>query len=285
MRIPVHPDDLIRNRGFKSLAKQLRKLLHGPTRVSLSFAENILANGFGYESFHDLEQTAKQGSSAQATMTESEAKSAIFTAISAALQLGDTSANSHELRQLVDSFALASLVAFTQPSVVPVGPRLLSLEVVQALGKVASLSGTPREQALFRCMQAGVCASEFRSARWVGNQAVFQELKTRRDEYIPLPESCQEAVAKYARASNLSEGDLLFHSHGDRKRPMPPTTLTRMLTTLADKADLKLERVMATQIRNTVIKNGIAELTGHRSPTPTLDYVAKNGDEIKPTLH
>ncbi|WP_286776464.1 MULTISPECIES: tyrosine-type recombinase/integrase [unclassified Pseudomonas] len=285
MRIPVHPDDLIRNRGFKSLAKQLRKLLHGPSRVSLSLAEYILAKGFGYESFFDLEQTAKQGSSAQATMTESEAKSAIFTAITAALQLGDITANPHELRQLVDSFALASLVAFKQPSVVPVGPRLLSLEVVQALGKVASLSGTPREQALFMCILAGVRPLEFRSVRWVCNQAVFQKSKTRIDEYIPLPDSCQDVVANYARACKLSDGDQVFHSHKYRKRPMSPTTLTKVLTTLTHKADVKLERVTATQIRHTAIKNGIAELTGHRSCTTTLDYMAKGEGEIKPTLH
>lgn len=81
----------------------------------MSFAEGILAKDFGNESFDDVEQKAKQDSPAQATMTQSEAKSAIFTAISAALQLGDTSANQQDLRQLVDSFALASLVAFTRP--------------------------------------------------------------------------------------------------------------------------------------------------------------------------
>ncbi|MBH3360210.1 tyrosine-type recombinase/integrase [Pseudomonas guariconensis] len=135
------------------------------------------------------------------------------------------------------------------------------------------------------CILAGLRPSEFRSARWVGNQAVFQEFKTRRDDYIPLPESCQDAVAKYARASNLSEGDLLFHSHGDRNRPMPATTLTRMLTTLADKAAIKLEGVTANQIRRTVLKDGIAELTGHRSRTTASGYMAKDGGEIKPTLH
>jgi len=285
MRIPVHPDDLIRNRGFKSLAKQLRKLLHGPSRVSLSFAEEILAKGFGYESFYDLEQTVRQGSPVQATITENEAKTAIFTAISAALQLGDTTANQLELRQLVDSFALASLVAFKQSSIVPVGPRLLSLEVVQALGKVASLSGTPMEQALFMCMLASVRPSELRSVRWVGNQAVFQEVKTRRNEYIPLPESCRDVIARHTRDSKLSEGDLLFHSHKDRKLPMSPTTLSRMLIALAHKADIKLERVTATQIRHTVLKSGIAKLTGHGSCTTSWDYIAKDGDEIKPTLH
>ncbi|MFK0271173.1 tyrosine-type recombinase/integrase [Pseudomonas asiatica] len=285
MRIPVHPDDLIRNRGFKSLAKQLRKLLHGPTRVALSFAEGILAKGFGYESFYDLEQTAKQGSPAQATMTESEAKSAILTAITAALQLGDTIANPHELKKLVDSFALASLVAFKQPSVVPVDPKQLYLEVVQRLRKAANLYGTSRERALFVCMQAGMRSTEIRSARWIGNQAVFQEVKVRGDEYKPLPESCQDVIARHARDSKLSEGDLLFHSHKDRKRPIPPTTLSKMLTALARKAGVKPEHVTATQIRHSVIKNDIAELTGHRSRTTTLDYIAKDGDEINPTLH
>ncbi|WP_343596562.1 hypothetical protein [Pseudomonas sp.] len=277
MRIPVHPDDLIRNRGFKSLAKQLRKLLHGPSRVSLSFAKDILAKGFGYESFYDLEQTAKEGSPAQATMTENEAKSAIFNAITSHLVLGNTTAKQDQLRQLLDSFALASLVAFKQPCVVSIGPRLLSLEIVQTLRKVANLSGTPREQALLACIQAGLRSSEFKTLRWVGNQAVFQKLKTRGDEFIPLPESCQDAIAGYARASKISEGDLIFHSHGDKKCPMPPTTLTRMLTVLAHKADMKLQPVTVSQIRQTMIMNGIAEMTGHRSCTTTSDYISKEG--------
>lgn len=285
MRIPVHPDDLIRNRGFKSLAKQLRKLLRGPSRVSLSFAENILAKGFGYESFYDLEQTTKTGSPAEVTMTESEAKSAIFTAITAALQLGDTTANQQELRQLVDSFALASLVAFKQPNVVPVGPRVLSLEIVQALGEVVNFSGALREQALFACMQAGLRASEFKSARWIGNRGVCREPKTRRDGYIPLPESCQDVIARYARASKLSEGDLLFHSHGDPERPTSPTTLIRKLNALARKANIELGVGTATQIRHTVIMNGIAAWTGHHSRTTSADYLEPDRVGVKPTHH
>lgn len=284
MRIPVHPDDLIRNRGFKRLAKQLRKVLRGPSRISLSLAEDILAKGFGYESFYDLEQTAKHGSPAQVTLTERDAKSAIFTAITAALQHGDITADQHELRQLVNSFALASLVAFKNISVVPVGPKLLSLEVVQAMRSVVNLSETPRQQALFVCMLAGLRALEVTSVRWVGNKAVFQQHKARPDEYIPLPEGCQDVISRYARASKLCEGDLLFHSHKDRKRAISPTLMTRMLTVLADKTGIKHQRVTATQIRHTVL-NDIAELTGHRSRATSLDYIAKDADEINPTLH
>ncbi|MBB3273826.1 hypothetical protein FHW75_005039 [Pseudomonas sp. OG7] len=43
MQIPVLPGDLISNRGFKSMAKQLRKSLRGPARISLAFAQDLLA--------------------------------------------------------------------------------------------------------------------------------------------------------------------------------------------------------------------------------------------------
>lgn len=74
MRIPVHPEDLIRNRGFKSLAKQLRKSLQGPSTISLALAEDILAKGFGYESYYDLEQTTKAGIRENFSWTENDAR-------------------------------------------------------------------------------------------------------------------------------------------------------------------------------------------------------------------
>lgn len=91
MRIPVHPNDLISNRGFKSMAKQLLKHLHGPSRISLAFAQDLLAKGCGYQNFHDLEQTAKAGTSASPSMGHSTARQVILSGIQAALVHSDVS--------------------------------------------------------------------------------------------------------------------------------------------------------------------------------------------------
>ena len=59
MRVPVYPKDLIRNRGFKSLAKQLQKQWCGLTPISLADAQEALAQGLGYQDFHDLDKASK----------------------------------------------------------------------------------------------------------------------------------------------------------------------------------------------------------------------------------
>ena len=255
MRIPVYPDDLLRNRGFKSLAKQLRKLLRGPSRIPLAFAEDILAKGFGYQSYHDLEQTAKTCSPAELTVTQKIAKRAIFSGMKSALQTGEVIVDEHELIRLVGSFALASLVAFKRSREIPSpGKQGLTADHVQALGRAVRSSGNLRDKALFACMQAGVRSMEYRSAIWIGQFGACLLNKSQRSngythEYSPLPKSCQGAIAKYVKASRLSEGDLLFPSAKDPKLPMSAPTLTKLLFTWARKANIKAGPLTAHGIR------------------------------------
>lgn len=56
MRIPVYPQDLAHNRGFKSLAKRFWRQWCNSNSISLELAQEILAKGFGYRDFYDLRQ-------------------------------------------------------------------------------------------------------------------------------------------------------------------------------------------------------------------------------------
>ena len=86
MRVPVYPDDLIRNRGFKSLSKQLQQHWCGPAPISLADAQKALAQGLGYLSFHDLSETSKVCPPDEPVPHEADVRKAIGSAIKATLQ-------------------------------------------------------------------------------------------------------------------------------------------------------------------------------------------------------
>ena len=88
MRVPVYPQDLIRNRGFKSLSKQLHERWYGSTPISLAEAQKALARGLGYQSFHDLSEASKVCPPDAPVPPEAFVREAIGSAIKATLQRG-----------------------------------------------------------------------------------------------------------------------------------------------------------------------------------------------------
>ena len=252
MRVPVLPDDLISNRGFKSMAKQLRKLLHGPSRISLAFAQDLLAKGFGYQHYHDLEQTAKAAPSTGPTVEHSTAKRMIFSNIQAALLLNDVFISEQELQGFVGSLALDSLIAFkNQHASSTSAVRDLTILDIAAVEQVVSTLGSLRDKALFACMQAGVRPVEYRSAMYLSHVGVYRKTKPI-SEKTALPDSCQYAIKKYAQAAKLSQGDLLFPSVKDSRLPISPLTLNKLLSNWAQSAAIEKKIVTAHGIRTAI---------------------------------
>lgn len=278
MRIPVYPDDLTSHRGFKSMAKQLRKILHGPSRIQLAFAQDLLAKGFGYQNFHDLEQTAKTGSSTVPAMEHSTARQVILSGIQAALAHGDVRVSEDELQGLIGSLSLDSLVAFRRTPVLPSSTRQkLTKANVEAIGRVANASGSLRNRALFACMQAGLRAVEYRFAIYHNGLGAYPMNKMLFG-HVPLPNGCQGAIKKYAQATKLSEGDLLFPSTKGATLPMSAPELNKLLITWARSAGIDDGVVTAHGIRNTTVayEHGLlarsSELMGHYPSRSSLNY-------------
>ncbi|MGG7632839.1 tyrosine-type recombinase/integrase [Pseudomonas sp. ES1] len=281
MRIPVHPDDLIQNRGFKYMAKQLRKILHGPTRIQLAFAQDVLAKGFGYENYHDLEKTAQAATPAVTAMEHSTARQVILSGLQAALAHGDVSASEEELQGLIRSLPLNSLTAFRRTPARPSSARQgLTKASVEAIGRVANAYGSLRDKALFACMQAGVRPGEYRSAIYLNRVGAYPRVKT--FGHAPLPSSCQGAIKKYAWATKLSEGDLLFPSTKDSTLPMSAQELNKLLRTWTRSAGIEDGVVTAHGIRTATVAYEvgmlarISELTGHFPIRSTLNYIDRS---------
>jgi hypothetical protein len=272
MRVPIYPDDLIRNRGFKSLSKQLQQHWCGPAPISLADAQKALAQGLGYLSFHDLCETSKVCPPNEPVPHEADVRKAIASAIKATL-VPETSppVDQQKLEQLVDDLSLEKLIAFKRAQVSPAAGRSplpkrasvpkpgLSKEDVQTLEKILAESGSLRDRALFACMLGNLRQNEFLSARIQDGYAIFavKDIYGPANVHEAIPSSHRPTFEQYVKASRLSEGDYLFQAPGDRKNPLSTFALRRICASWARKANIHPSLLTPHNIRKT--SDGYAE--------------------------
>lgn len=294
MRVPVYPKDLIRNRGFKSLAKQLQKQWCGLTPISLAYAQEALAQGLGYQNIHDLDKASKVCPPDEPVPPEAAVRQAIRSAIQATRQSEAwLSVDQLELERLVNVLPLTNLVAFKRVQVSPDADQNTSAkrisgarpelteEQLQTVEKILQDSGSLRDQALFACMLGALRKTEFLSARMRDGAAVYgvQTVKININVHDAIPPSHRSTFKQYVKASKLSEGDYLFRAANDRKRPLSPDALRRICVSWARKANIDVSLLTPHGIRKTTDKYAdlmrvMGEKMGHRPLNSTLAYVA-----------
>ncbi|MHC8365075.1 tyrosine-type recombinase/integrase [Pseudomonas sp. ZT5P21] len=294
MRVPVYPKDLIRNRGFKSLAKQLQKQWCGLTPISLADAQKALAQGLGYQNFHDLDKASKACPPDEPVPPEAIVRQAIHSALQATLQReAGLPTDQLDLERLVNDLPLTNLVAFKHVQVSPdagQSPLLklvsgaqsgLTKEHVQALERILKESGSLRDRALFACMLGALRKNEFLSAKMQGGAAVYgvKTVDTDINVQEAIPPSHRSTFKQYVKASRLSEGEYLFRAANAPGRPLSSDALRRICISWARKADIDVGLLTPHGIRKTTDKYAdlmrlMGEKMGHRSPNSTLAYVA-----------
>lgn len=286
MRVPVYPDDLFRNRGFKSLSKQLQQHWCGPAPISLADAQKALAQGLGYLSFHDLSETSKVCQPGEPVPPEADVRQAIGSAIQATLQPGDEL----NLERLVNDLSLKKLVAFKRVQVSPdPGHGLLSKlvreaqpgltkEHVQTLEKIIAESGSLRDRALFACMLGALRGNEFLSARMRDGAAVYSvKMRDTKRVLDAIPDRHRSIFEQYIKSSNLSDGDYLFRAANGSGRPLSPDALRKICVSWARKADVDASLVTPHSVRKTTggyadLMRQMSEKMGHHSANTSLAY-------------
>lgn len=294
MRVPVYPKDLIRNRGFKSLAKQLQKQWRGPTLISLADAHQALAQGLGYQNFHDLDKASKVCPPDEPAPLEADVRQAICSAIKATQQPGARLPTDQlDLERLVNDLPLTNLVAFKHVQISPdaghstvvklaSGGQLgLTNDHVQTLEKILAESGSLRDRALFACMLGALRKSEFLSAKMRGGAAVYgvKTVDTDINVQEAIPPSHRSTFKQYVKTSKLSEGDYLFQAANAPGRPLSSDALRRICISWARKADIDEGLLTPHGIRRTTDKYAdlmrvMGEMMGHHPLNSTLAYVA-----------
>lgn len=287
MRVPIYPDDLIRNRGFKSLAKQLQQRWCGPAPISLADAQKALAQGLGYLSFHDLSETSKACQPGEPVPPEADVRQAIGSAIQATLQPGDEL----NLEQLVNDLSLKKLIAFKRVQVSPGASHSLlselvrgaqpelSKEHVQTLEKILAESGSLRDRALFACMLGALRQNEFLSAKMRHGAAVYS-VKSRDTKKVldAIPDKHRSVFEQYIKTSKLSDGEYLFRAANGSGRPLSSDALRRICVSWARKANVDVSLLTPHGIRKTTddyadFMHQMSDRMGHHSANTSLAYV------------
>ncbi|WP_024693007.1 tyrosine-type recombinase/integrase [Pseudomonas syringae] len=289
MRVPVYPDDLIRNRGFKSLSKQLQEQWYGSTPISLAVAQKALARGLGYEGIHDLSETSKVCPPDAPVPPEADVRQAIGSSIKATLQSeASLSVDQQKLERLVNDLSLKKLVAFKHVQVSPGAshsllselvrgaPPGLSKEHVQTLEKILAESGSLRDRALFACMLGALRQNEFLSARMRHGDAVYGvKIRETKNVLDAIPDMHRSMFEQYVKTSKLSDGEYLFRAANAPGRPLSPYALRKICVSWARKADIDTSLLTPHSIRRTTgnyadFMRQISDSMGHHSANTSL---------------
>lgn len=303
MRVPIYPNDLIRNRGFKSLSKQLQQQWCGPTPISLADAQKALAQGLGYKSFYDLSETSKVCQPGEPVPPEADVRQAIRSAIKATLQPeASLPLDQQKLERLVNDLSLKKLVAFKRMQVSPEAGHSvlselvrgaqpgLSKEHVQTLEKILAESGSLRDRALFACMLGALRQSEFLSARMQHGAAVCSvKILDTKKVLDAIPEGHRSVFERYIKTSKLSDGEYLFRATNGPERPLSSEALRKICVSWARKADIDASLVTPHRVRKTTdgyadLMRQMSERMGHHSANTSLAY-AVGSPTTSSTVH
>ncbi|MDY0937977.1 site-specific integrase [Pseudomonas viridiflava] len=291
MRVPVYPQDLIRNRGFKSLSKQLQEEWPSSAPISLADAQKALAQGLGYQSFHDLSETSKVCPPDEPVPHEADVRKTIASAIKTTLESEmSLSLDQQKLEQLVNDLSLKKLVAFKRVRVSPSAghsplPGLVSRaqsgltkEHVHTLESILAESGDLRDRALLACMLGALRQNEFLSARMQHGTAVYG-VKSRETKKVldAIPDRHRSVFEQYIKTSKLSDGEYLFRAANGSGRPLSPDALRKICVSWARKADVDASLVTPHSVRKTTdgyadLMRQISERMGHHSANTSLAY-------------
>lgn len=301
MRLPVHPNDLLRKTGLKKIAKKLQKQWCGSSPLAYTSALEILAQGLGYKDYKDLAASTIEQMPAGTFPSQAAVRQALMLAIKAAMTPNDWFASDQAaLAQMIDSLHLNALSAFNVPKKVYQPPRhgeqstgstmsalraqmaksapnpssQLSEEELESLSRAIETTESLRDQALMSCMMAGLRTAEYLSARpsdFSGDDErtlfVFRGPEKAR---VILLQKYWAPVSRFIASANLAGDAPLFQSKRSPHISMSPFALKKICETWARVAGIDPAKVSPLTIRFSVKWNAAMRMAAGRSPLPIV---------------
>ena len=154
----------------------------------------------------------------------------------------------------------------------------LSKEHVQTLEKILAESGDLRDRALFACMQGGLRANEFLSARMQYGAAVYSvKIRDTKKVLDAIPDRHRSVFEQYIKTLKLSDGEYLFRAANTPGRPLSPYALRKICASWARKADIDAGLLTPHAIRRTTdnyanFMRQIGDSMGHHSANTSFAY-------------
>ncbi|MBK4992384.1 tyrosine-type recombinase/integrase [Pseudomonas sp. S37] len=303
MRVPVHPNDLLRNTGLKKIAKDLQKLWRGPNPLTHTSALELLAQGLGYSGYQDLAASATEQMPAGTFPSQSAVKQALMLSIKAAMTPSDWfSSDQAAMAQMIKSLRFRALSAFKVPSSVFQPPRhgepssgsdmrvlrdrmarsaqqlssqLLTGEELEALSRAITATESLRDQALMSCMMAGLRTGEYLRAR-PSDFSVDQERslfvsRGPKKARVTVPHKYWTPISRFITTANLEENALLFQSKRSPDISMSPLALRKVCEAWADKAGIDPAKVSPLTIRMSVKWNAAMKVASGVNPLSRVE--------------
>ncbi|WP_433735145.1 tyrosine-type recombinase/integrase [Pseudomonas monteilii] len=305
MRVPVYPEDLLRTGGFKRLAKTLQKKWCGSKHLTLSLAQELMAQGLGYQDLHDLQRSSKECQVDDSCPLIADLQRNVMSVLE-----GVTGAEQRdvvglvELELMIRSLPFSSLTALKPTHTAPVqtthlaatrswlashreGMRRaadvnsrsdrpsLTLDQLESIVGVVSESESLRDQALLGCVLSGLRLTELQSARVNDLRIVNGVLFNRRPHRRALHLADVTVIQQYIKFSGLKGDDYLFPNAGNQRSPLTSWSFDKLLSSWAIKAGLAPSLVKVTQIRHLVAKLIEAQIPqiAERMGTSSTDFV------------
>lgn len=227
MQVPIYSDDINKSHGFKRLARAFQKGWPGSQAIQLSQARELLAQGLGYQSFHDLSKATEQPTHPVAP-AQFEIQGQIAETIK--LTLGHDPVDSEKISLFVSGLPFHALKAFY----VPASPTLpafrktaknraakvgLSAAELSKLHDYVRRRGTLRDQALLAFVASGARSHDFINLQGKHLSRTFNCLTVARGNMCwALPLS--GAVEKLASYNCRGPEDFLFPAFNQNGLPM-----------------------------------------------------------------
>lgn len=294
MRIPVFQSDLLTNRHFKRIAKELHACWPFPEPLKLMSAQEILARGLGYKDFHDLRLSANHATQGTSTPTMSEARDGIATSVVVFLQSkGVVNIDNAEINRLMLMLPLNKLKAFGESGEKQIADGLpiaageadpvprdrlssevslenlrarpfgsISVENLTFISDAVRREGSLRDQALLgvamtgiRALELGVLKASDIQHDALGSSLLVRQFKAREGHVqTKLPSATAAILHRYVEQTGLVEGDWLFPSRSNPERSMSPSEMNKVIQAWAVKALTNLEHVTVHAIRQSLIE-------------------------------
>ena len=275
MRVPVHPNDLLRNTGLKKIAKDLQKQWCGSSPLAYTSALELLAQGLGYKDYQDLAASATERMPADTFPSQSAVQQALMLAIKAAMTPSDWFASDHAaMTQIVESLRFRALSAFKVPRSVFQAPRhgepsigsdmpvlrdrmaesaqqlssqSLTDEELEALSRAITATESLRDQALMSCMMAGLRRGEFLGARpsdFSGDdeRKLFVSRGPKKAR-VMVPQKYWTPISRFIATANLADNVLLFQSKRSQDISVSPLALKKLCESWAYEAGIDASKV------------------------------------------
>ncbi|AVD91481.1 MULTISPECIES: tyrosine-type recombinase/integrase [Pseudomonas] len=305
MRVPVYPEDLLRTGGFKRLAKTLQKKWCGSKHLTLSLAQELMAQGLGYQDLHDLQRSSKECRADDPCPLIADIQRNVISVLEGVARAEQRDVVGQiELELMLRSLPFSALTALkrTQSASVQTthlaaarswlashregmqraadlnsrseGPGL-TLDQLESIVDAVSDSESLRDQALLGCVLSGLRLAELQSAKVnelrVDNGVLFNRRPHRRALHL----ADATAIQQYIKFSGLKGDDYLFPNPGNHRSPMTSWSFDKTLSSWAIKAGLAPSLVKVTQIRHlvaTLIEAQIPQIA-ERLGTSSTDFV------------